>query len=87
MFIFRRLFEKNFLSKIPHEVEANLSRLAAQWEDKINRTIEEMRKQALTYVQEELTTIDALLSRTQGQSGEISKVIFELQKKSEFLAR
>lgn len=79
MFIFRRLFEKNFLSKIPHEVEANLSRLAAQWEDRINRTIEEMRKQALKYVQDELATIEALLSGTQGQSGEIRRIILELQ--------
>lgn len=79
MFIFRRLFEKNFLSKIPYEVEANLSRLAAQWEDRINRTIEEMRKQALKYVQDELATIEALLSGTQGQSGEIRRIILELQ--------
>ncbi len=83
MFIFRRLFEKNFLSKIPHEVEANLSRLAAQWEDRINRTIEEMRRQALKYVQDELATIDALLSRTQGQSEEIRSLILELQGESE----
>lgn len=79
MLIFRRIFEKNFLSKIPHEVESNLSRLAAQWEDRINRTIEEMRKQALKYVQDELDTIDALLSRTQGQSEEIRGLIRELQ--------
>lgn len=84
MFIFRRLFKKNFLSKIPHEVEANLSRLAAQWEDRINRAIEEMRKQALKYVQDELATIDALLSRTQGQSEEIRRIILELQEKSFF---
>jgi GTP-binding protein EngB required for normal cell division len=83
MFIFRRLFEKNFLSKIAHEVEANLSRLAAQWEDRINRSIEEMRKQALKYVQDELATIDALLSRTRGQSEEIRRLILELQGKSE----
>lgn len=82
MFFFRRLFEKNFLSKIPHEVEANLSRLASQWEDRINRTIEEMRKQALTYVQDELATIDALLSRTQGQSGEIRRLVLDLQEES-----
>ncbi len=85
MFIFRRLFEKNFLSKIPHEVEANLSRLAAQWEDRINRTIDDMRKQALKYVQDELTTIDALLSRTEGRSEEIRRLILELQGASESL--
>jgi GTP-binding protein EngB required for normal cell division len=83
MFIFRRIFEKNFLSKIAHEVEANLSRLAAQWEDRINRSIEEMRKQALKYVKDELATIEALLSRTQGQSEEIRRLILELRNNSE----
>jgi len=85
MFIFRRLFEKNFLSKIPREVEANLSRLAAQWEDRINRAIEEMRKQSLKYVQDELSTIEALLSQAQGQSEEIRRLIQELQGRSKTL--
>ncbi len=79
MFIFRGLFEKHFVSGIPREVEANLSRLAAQWEDRINRAIEEMRKQAINYVKEELSTIDALLSKTHGQTGEINENIKKLQ--------
>ncbi|HEX7533813.1 MAG TPA: dynamin family protein [Syntrophales bacterium] len=79
MFIFRGLFEKHFISEIPREVEANLSRLAAQWEDRINRAIEEMRKQAINYVKEELSTIDALLSKTRGQTDEINKNIKKLK--------
>jgi ribosome biogenesis GTPase A len=79
MFVFRGLFEKHFISGIPREVEANLSRLAAQWEDRINRAIEEMRKQAINYVKEELSTIDALLSKTHGQTDEINKTINKLQ--------
>ncbi len=79
MIIFRGLFEKHFISEIPHEVEANLSRLAAQWEDRINRAIEEMRKQAINYVKEELSTIDALLSKTHGQTDEINETIKKLQ--------
>jgi GTP-binding protein EngB required for normal cell division len=79
MFIFRGLFEKHFVSEIPREVEANLSRLAAQWEDRINRAIEEMRKQAINYVKEELSTIEALLSKTHGQTNEITENIKKLQ--------
>ena len=79
MFIFRGLFEKHFIGEIPREVQANLSRLAAQWEDRINRAIEEMRKQAINYVKEELSTIDALLSRTHGQTDEIKETIKKLQ--------
>ncbi|MGZ3595131.1 MAG: dynamin family protein [Syntrophales bacterium] len=79
MFIFRSLFVKHFISEVPREVEANLSRLAAQWEDRINRAIEEMRKQAINYVKEELSTIDALLSKTRGQTDEINEAITKLQ--------
>jgi len=82
MFIFRRLFEKHFVKKIPYEVMANLSRLAAQWEDRINRTIDDMRKQALKYVQDELSTIESLLSRTRGRSDDIREMIQILEDSS-----
>ncbi|MEN6320040.1 MAG: dynamin family protein [Syntrophaceae bacterium] len=75
MFIFRSFFEKHFIRDIPREVEANLSRLASQWEGRINRSIEEMRKQAINYVKEELSTIDALLSKTYGQTDEINEAM------------
>lgn len=78
MFIFRPLFEKHFLRMIPGEVFVNLSRLAAQWEDRINKAIEAMKKQALNYVQEEITTMESLLSKAQGRSEEIKSIIQEL---------
>jgi hypothetical protein len=79
MFIFRRFFEKHFVSGVPWEVEKNLSRLAAQWEKVINGAIEAMRKQAITYVQEELTTIESLLSKTEGQTDDIRQLISRFQ--------
>jgi hypothetical protein len=79
MFIFRRLFEKHYLNQVPNIVVVNLSRLAAQWEDRINKAIDGMKKQALKYVQDELATIEALLSRAQGQTEEIRLVIEELR--------
>jgi len=78
MFIFRPLFEKHFRKEIPREVEVNLSRLAAQWEERINRAIDGMRKQAERYVEDELSTIEALLSKTCGQTDEIRGTIEEL---------
>ncbi|MFH1028083.1 MAG: hypothetical protein V1791_08780 [Pseudomonadota bacterium] len=39
MFIFRGLFGRHFLREIPREVEINLSRLAAQWEKRINAVL------------------------------------------------
>lgn len=85
MFLFRRLFEKHFIRGIPREVEMNLSRLAAQWEKRINAAIEAMRLQAIGYIQDELTTIEALLSKSGGRSEEIKRIISELEKASEHL--
>jgi GTP-binding protein EngB required for normal cell division len=83
MFIFRRLFEKRFIRSVPRDVEKNLSRLAAQWERRINEAIEAMKKQAITYVQEELATIEALLSKTRGQTDDIRRLMAALQKSLE----
>jgi hypothetical protein len=81
MFIFRPLFETHFINQVPNEVFVNLSRLAAQWEDRINKAIEGMKKQALKYVQDELSTIEALLSKAGGQTEDIRRMMEELQER------
>jgi GTP-binding protein EngB required for normal cell division len=86
MFIFRPLFEKHYLSQVPNIVVVNLSRLAAQWENRINKAIEEMKKQALKYVQDELATIESLLFNARGQTDEIRKTMDELKGQLELLA-
>ena len=80
MIIFRRIFERHFIKGVPKEVEINLSRLAYQWEKSINNCIDEMRTQAIKYIHEELSTIEALLSRTQGQTEEIKNLISQIKK-------
>ena len=60
-------------------MSVNLSRLAAQWEDRINKAIDGMKKQALKYVQDELTTIEYLLLKAHGQTEEIRQTIDELK--------
>ncbi|MEQ8203809.1 MAG: dynamin family protein [Smithellaceae bacterium] len=82
MFLFRRIFERHFISGVPKEVEINLSRLAYQWEKSVNNAIEAMRLQAITYIQEELATIESLLSRAQGQTENINQVIMQIEKLS-----
>lgn len=79
MFIFRSFFERHYLNQLPNIVVVNLSRLAAQWENRINKVIDEMKKQALKYVQEELTTIDSLLSKAHGQTDRIRRTMDELK--------
>jgi len=87
MFLFRRAFEKRFLEKIPWEVETNINRLAAQWEDRINAAIDGMQKQAVQYVRDETATIESLLSSARGRTDEIRRMIAELQAISERLAK
>lgn len=79
MFLFRKVFEKHFIQGIPKETQVNLSRLAYQWEKNINIAIDTMRRQAVSYVSEELTTVEALLSRTRGQTDEIKQSISRIE--------
>jgi GTP-binding protein EngB required for normal cell division/translation elongation factor EF-1beta len=79
MFLFRRLFERHFIRGIPREVEINLSRLAAQWEKQINAAIDAMRKQSIAYVHDELSTLEALLSKMEGRKEEIRQMMAELE--------
>ncbi len=86
MFLFRKIFERHFISGVPKEVEINLSRLAYQWEKSVNNAIEAMQLQAITYIQEELATIEALLSRAQGQTDNINRLIAQIEKLSASLS-
>ncbi len=82
MFIFRRIFERHFIRGIPRQVEMNLSRLAYQWEKSVNNAIDTMHIQAISYIHEELATIEAILSRTQGQTDDIKRLIAQIEKLS-----
>ncbi|MFO7569618.1 MAG: hypothetical protein R6W75_07445, partial [Smithellaceae bacterium] len=86
MFLFRKIFERHFLKGIPKETHINLSRLAYQWEKSINTSIDTMRRQAVSYISEELTTVEALLSRTQGQTDSIRQSIQQIESRIETIA-
>ncbi|HET6489725.1 MAG TPA: dynamin family protein [Syntrophales bacterium] len=86
MLLFRRLFEKRFVEKIPWEVETNINRLAAQWEERINAAIDGMHKQAVHHVKDETATIESLLYGARGRTEEIRQMIAELQSISDSLA-
>lgn len=85
MFIFRAAFERHFLNQIPRTAQTHLSRLAYQWEVRINKVIEKVRDQAIDYVQKELSTIDALLSQSVDRSAEIRSTIKDLHENLQIL--
>jgi GTP-binding protein EngB required for normal cell division len=87
MFLFRRLFEKEFIEKIPWEVETNINRLAAQWEERINAAIDGMHRQAVQYVEDETATIESLLSGARGRTEEIRQMIAGLRMISDRLTK
>ncbi len=81
MFIFRGLFERYFLKSVPRFADIHISRLAYQWEVRINKTIDDVKNQALDYIRSELSTIDALLSGVSGRTEEICRIMADLQSK------
>lgn len=87
LFLFRRAIEKRFVEKIPWEVETNINRLAAQWEERINAAIDGMHKQSVQYVKDETATIESLLSGARGRTEEIRQMIADLRMISDHLAK
>jgi GTP-binding protein EngB required for normal cell division len=87
MFLFRQIFERHFIKAIPKEVKINLSRLAYQWKKSVNNSIEAMHAQAINYIHDELSTIEALLSRTQGQTDDIKQLIVQVERLSDNLTK
>ncbi|MEI6314915.1 MAG: dynamin family protein [Syntrophus sp. (in: bacteria)] len=79
MAIFRGHFERHFISQLANQVYVNTSRLAAQWEERINRAIEEMRKQAANYIREEMATIYSLLSQSPGRTEDVRRLMADLE--------
>ncbi|MCK9390929.1 MAG: dynamin family protein [Syntrophales bacterium] len=86
MAIFRGHFERHFINQLANQVYVNTSRLASQWEERINRAIEEMRKQAANYIRDEMATIEALLSQNPGRTNDIRQLTTRLEAASRQLA-
>ncbi|MBI5482881.1 MAG: hypothetical protein HY888_00255, partial [Deltaproteobacteria bacterium] len=60
MGIFGPLFARHFLGLVPWEVEKNLSRLANQWAESTNASIDSLVSQAMEFVVQELATLESL---------------------------
>jgi GTP-binding protein EngB required for normal cell division len=79
MTFFRPLIERHFLRLIPWEAEKNLSRLAGQWAEAVNASIEDLTGQALRFMEEELATIARMVSNTDDRQADIAMALKELE--------
>lgn len=75
----RPLVFRHFRKRIAWEAEKNLSRLAAQWADAVNGSIEDLARQATAFVAEELATVESLVAGAEDRSADIREALEELE--------
>jgi hypothetical protein len=80
MTVFRPVAFRSFRKQIAWEVEKNLSRLASQWADAVNRSIRGLASQSLGFMGDELATIRTLVENAQDRREEIGKALTELDR-------
>ena len=85
MTVFRSLVERHFRHRLSLEVKKNLSRLAAQWAESINRRIRELAVQAETLVHREISTIENLLAAQSSKAPALEGARLELLREKERL--
>ena len=77
--LFRRPIERILLRKARWEVEKNLSRLAADWRDRVAAGITELTHQAETQALDELTALEQTLAQTSSKAPQLKQAIDDLQ--------
>jgi hypothetical protein len=77
--VFRRPVERVLLRKSRYEVEKNLSRLSADWRDRVGVAIEDLRRQTESVALEELTALERMLEKTPSGVPTLREEIAELQ--------
>ena len=66
VFLIRSIVKRHFSGKIPYIVYMNLSRLASQWEDSINRALLRLEKEAARRIDELIATVEHLIETGRG---------------------
>jgi hypothetical protein len=81
MTVFRPLVLRHFRRRIPWEAEKNLSRVAAQWADAVGEVIDGLARDAESFLNRELATIEGLVggagdagSRTEAIRGALAEL-------------
>jgi hypothetical protein len=68
MFLFRGIFRRYFYKRIAGEIEKNIHRLTSGLTERINREMDNLMAQALSYMNDEMQMIERLLIESQGGS-------------------
>jgi GTP-binding protein EngB required for normal cell division len=79
MVVFRPWVERHLIGRIPWEIEKNLSRIASQWTEGINKAIFKMQHEASKRVRDQIATVESSLSRSQSEVAGIRSVIEEIE--------
>jgi len=77
--LFRRPIQRVLLRKARWEVEKNLSRLAADWRDRVAAGINELTHQAEKQALDELAALEQLAAHSASKAPELRKAISELE--------
>jgi len=77
--LFRKPIERVLLRKARYEVEKNLSRLSADWRDRVAAGIKHLVQEAERQAFDELTALGKMLEQTASKAPELKKIIDELE--------
>jgi GTP-binding protein EngB required for normal cell division len=81
MFLFRKIFRKHFYKQVSFEVEKNIYRITSDISEIINKLTDYSKEETLKYIQNELGTIENVLSTEQSKSDEYYKISEKLKQK------
>lgn len=79
MKVFGALVERNLMRRARYEVEKNISRLSAEWRDRVSNGMRQLTNQAVQFVENELRALEQMLDNTISQKEELTQKISELQ--------
>jgi GTP-binding protein EngB required for normal cell division len=79
MSVFRGVIEGQLLRKARYEVIKNVSRLAADWRDRVAKAITELTREAERQAMDELTALEQMLAQTASKAPELKNSLDELQ--------
>jgi len=77
------LFRRHCAGRLPWELEKNLLRLSSDLTDATAAAIEDLKRQAIAWVQHELTTLTRVLARPAVEAEEIRAALANLNKQSQ----